>query len=128
GTIAAVYLDLARDVAHTPPLFIDQLVQVILRNVLDDCDDPFMLRAGELFFRPQRLATHQGALIAADQEQIGGIDPATVSPLVSILGLPAGAEIAILTEDNAASYWERSDRFEMAFDLTAGRRGVAALA
>ena len=24
-------------------------------------------------------------------------------------------------------YWERSDRFDMALDLTAGRRGVAAL-
>ena len=26
------------------------------------------------------------------------------------------------------SYWERSDRFDMALDLTAGRRGIAALA
>ena len=30
-------------------IFLDQLVQVVLRNILDDCDDVFMLRAAELF-------------------------------------------------------------------------------
>ena len=29
--------------------------------------------------------------------------------------------------DNAATYWERSDQFDLALDLTAGRRGLAAL-
>ena len=38
----------------TPPLFLNQLVHVILRNALDGCEDPFVLRAAELFFRPQR--------------------------------------------------------------------------
>ena len=33
----------------------------------------------------------------------------------------------MLNDDNAATYWERSDRFDMALDLTAGRRGLAAL-
>ena len=49
------------------------------------------------------------------------------SPLVSMLGLPTAAEIDVLNEDNAGMYWERSDSFNMALDLTAGRRGVAAL-
>ncbi|MBN8965203.1 MAG: hypothetical protein J0H89_07430, partial [Rhizobiales bacterium] len=31
-------------------------------------------------------------------------------------------------DDNADSYWERSDLFDMALDLTGGRRGLAALA
>ena len=34
----------------------------------------------------------------------------------------------MLNDDNADIYWERSDRFDMAIDLTAGRRGLAALA
>jgi hypothetical protein len=34
----------------------------------------------------------------------------------------------VLGEENAASYWERSDLFDMALDLTAGRRGLEALA
>ena len=55
-------------------------------------------------------------------------DPvAPLSPLVSMLGIPAAAAIDVLTEENAATYWQRSDRFDMALDLTAGRRGQAAL-
>jgi hypothetical protein len=33
-----------------------------------------------------------------------------------------------MTDDNAGTYWERSDLFDMALDLTGGRRGLAALA
>jgi hypothetical protein len=33
----------------------------------------------------------------------------------------------VLNDDNAHDYWERSDRFDMALDLTAGRRGLAAV-
>jgi hypothetical protein len=44
-----------------------------------------------------------------------------------MLGIPAGAQIDILTDDNAQSYWSRSDLFDMALDLTVGRRGMAAL-
>ena len=127
-TLEAAYLDLIRgNVGNTPPLFLNQLVHVILRNVLDGCSDPFVVRAAELFFRPQRLTTYQDALIAADEETIAGTDPAPLSPLVSMLGIPMGAEIDILTDHNADSYWSRSDLFDMALDLTVGRRGLAAL-
>jgi hypothetical protein len=44
-----------------------------------------------------------------------------------MLGLPSGAEIDVLSEANAGMYWKRSDAFDMALDLTAGRRGLAAL-
>src|SRR6185295_11011897 len=55
-TIEAAYLALVRHgVGKTPPLFINQLVHVILRNALDGCDDVFVLRAAEMLFRPQRL-------------------------------------------------------------------------
>lgn len=127
-TIEAAYLDLIGGKAGTtPPLFLNQLVQLILRNLLDGCADPFILRAAELFFRPQRLTIHEGALLAADEETISGIGAAPLSPLVAMLGIPAGAEIDILSDDNAASYWERSDRFDLALDLTTGRNGLAAL-
>src|SRR5215471_15036272 len=126
-TIEAAYLHLVRaGVGKTPPLFVNQLVHVILRNLLDGCDDPFVLRAAELLFRPQRLTTHGGSLIAADDELIAGASPHS-SPLVSMLGLPANAEIDVLNDDNAATYWARSDRFDTALDLTVGRRGLAAL-
>ena len=127
-TVEAAYLDLVRrGVGATPSLFINQLVHVILRNVLDGCEDVFMLRAAELFFRPQRLTVHGGSLIAADEETIAGAQPQTVSPLVAMLGLPAAGEVDVLNEVNAETYWERSDLFDMALDLTAGRRGLDAL-
>jgi hypothetical protein len=128
-TLEAAYTELVRHgLAGTPPLFINQLVHVILRNALDGVEDPRVLRAAELFFRTQRVTEHDDSLIAADEETIGGDNTSPVSPLVSMLGLPAEAEIDIINEDNAASYWERSDQFDMAIDLTAGRDGLAALA
>ncbi len=128
-TVEAAYLALVRDgVGGTPSLFLDQLVHVILRNALDGCADPFVARAGELFFRSQRLAVHEGALFAADEEKVAGFGDAPASPLASLADGPADREIEVLGDANAAGYWERSDRFDLAFELTAGRRGVAALA
>jgi hypothetical protein len=128
-TLEAAYLALVRDgVGRTPPLFINQLVHLILRNALDGCEDPFVLRAGELFFRPQLVTLHEGSLLAADEEVVAGTSATPVSPLVSMLGLPAGANIDVLHEDNAASYFARSDQHDMALDLTAGRDGVFAIA
>jgi hypothetical protein len=128
-TLEAAYLALMRRGAgRMPPLFINQLVHVILRNMLDGCDDAFVLRAAELFFRPQRITLHEGALLAADEERIAGSNPAPISPLVSMLGLEKSAHIDVLTDANAQDYFERSDACDMALDLTAGRRGLAALA
>lgn len=127
-TLEAAYAALLREgVGRTPPLFINQLVHVILRNALDGCDDVYVLRAAELFFREQRLTVHEQSLIAADEETISGIGEAPLSPLVSMLGLPAASEIDVLSDANADSYWERSDQFDMALDMTAGRRSLAAL-
>jgi hypothetical protein len=130
STIEAAYLAFIRErVKGTPPLFINQLVHVILRNILDACDDPWILRAAELFFRPQRMTVHEGSLLAADDETIAGRNATgPVSPLVGMLGLDNPAEIDVLTEGNADSYFQRSDRHDMALDLTAGRRGHRALA
>lgn len=127
-TLEAAYLELARRGAgRIPPLFLSHLVQVILRGALEGCDDPFMLRAAELLFRPQRMTIHEGSLIAADEEVIAGSSTGPLSPLISMLGLPTGAGIDILGDHNADSYWQRSDAFDMALDLTTGRRGLAAL-
>jgi hypothetical protein len=128
-TLEAAYSELCRQgLGRTPLLFINQLVHAILRNALDGVEDPRVLRAAELFFRPQRVTVHDGSLIAADEETIGGVNTAPVSPLVSMLGIPAEAGIDVINDDNAESYWERSDQFDMALDLTAGRDGLAALA
>jgi hypothetical protein len=129
-TLEAAYVDLVRgnSVGAFPQLFVNQLVHVILRNALDGVTDVRILRAAELFYRTQRVTLHEGSLIAADEEVIGGIGNAPTSPLVSMLGLPPEAAIDVLNNDNAASYFGRSDQFDMALDLTAGREGLVALA
>jgi hypothetical protein len=128
-TLEAAYVDLMRrGVGRTPPLFINQLVHVVLRNALNEVADPHILRAAELFFRTQRVTLHDGSLIAADEETIAGGVEAPASPLVSMLGLPLDAAIEVLNDNNAGSYWERSDRFDTALDLSGGRPGLAALA
>jgi len=126
-TIEAAYLDIIRRGIKVPHLFINQMVHVILRNALDDCDDPYVLRAAELLFRPQRMTLHEGSLIAADEETISGKSDTPVSPLVSMLGIPAAAEIDVMNDDNAGHYFEHSDQFHVALDLTGGRRGLQAL-
>jgi hypothetical protein len=128
-TLEAAYVDLVRrGVGSTPPLFINQLVHVILRNALDGVTEPRVIRAAELFFRTQRVTLHEGSLLVADEEIVGGGIQAPVTPLVSMLGLPAEANIAVLNDDNAEFYWQHSDQFDMALDLTGGRAGLVALA
>jgi Family of unknown function (DUF6352) len=128
-TLEAAYLALIRsDPVVLPPLFINQLVHVILRNALDGCADPYVLRAAELFFRPQRLVPHEHRLLLGDEETIGGTSPTPVLSLISMLDAGVGAEVDVLSEENAGTYWQRSDQFDLAFDLTGGTRGPAALA
>jgi hypothetical protein len=125
-TLEATYAALIRDRVHVPLIFVDQLGQLILRNALDQCDDAYVLRAAELFYRPQRLTVHEGSLLAADQEYVEthGTGP---SPLAEMFGLPQEPDIEVLSDANTHSYWERSDCFDLALDLTAGQRGLTAL-
>jgi hypothetical protein len=127
ATLENAYIDIARHGRRFPHLFINQLVQVILRNLLDECDDVSVLRAAELFFRSQQLASLNGCLISADGETYAELGSRRASPLNTLLGLWSGAEMDVLNESNADSYWERSDRFDLCLDLSAGRRGLAAL-
>jgi len=129
ATLEAAYLSLIRSRSiGLPPLFVNHLVHVILRNALDGCDDPFVLRAAELFFRPQRIMPHERALLLADEEIVGGSSPTPVLSLMSMLDATTDAQVDVLSDENAAGYWQRSDQFDMGLDLTGGRRAVAALA
>jgi uncharacterized protein DUF6352 len=126
-TLEAAYLDIIRRKIKFPHVLIGQLTQAILRNALDGCEDAFMLRAAEMFFRPQKLMIEEGSVVAVDEEMESLLDPEPRSPLVALLGLPATTQIDLLNDATAGSYWERSDRFDMALDLTPAQRGLAAL-
>ncbi|KWV50921.1 hypothetical protein AS156_13915 [Bradyrhizobium macuxiense] len=128
-TLEAAYLALVRSGSiNLPPLFLNQLVHVILRNALDGCEDSFVLRAAELFFRPQRIVPHEHSLLLGDEEVVGGTSPAPVLSLISMLGATSGTGIDVLSDANADSYWHRSDQFDLALDFSSGTRGPAALA
>jgi hypothetical protein len=118
-TIEAAYLRLATgEMAGIPPLFMTQLVHVILRNALHDCTDAPTVRAAELFFRPQRVTYHDNTILLADAEAIETHEQKRqASPLLAMLAPPAVAELTVLTADNEADYWGRSDAFDMVLNL-----------
>ena len=126
-TLEAAYLDMIRRQIRFPHVLIGQLTQAILRNLLDDCEDVFVLRAAEMLFRPQKLMLREGSVTAVDLETEALFGAKPRSPLVELLGLPSITDVDLLNDATAASYRARSDRFDMALDLTAGRRGAIAL-
>jgi hypothetical protein len=128
---AYLALVLAGDIG-VAPLMLDQLVHVLVRNMLDGIDDPFLARAGECFFRSQKVTIQDGAVLLADEETVemhartGGLG-ALGRLLVETGAPPRRVELDVMTEANAASYWARSDRFDMVLDLGFTRPGLDAL-
>ncbi|MGE5615680.1 MAG: DUF6352 family protein [Bacillota bacterium] len=98
------------------PELLDAIVRSIARAMLDGSDDPWMLRAAEMLFRPQRVASEGGQLLAADAGTLEA--SAQAGP----------ARMAVLTHENAGFYWLRDELHSFALDLTPGREGAAALA
>jgi len=133
GTVEACYVRLFRHVVDIPPLFIEQMVHVILRNVLDGCDDPLRLRAAELFFREQKATLRDGHALLADLETVerhaSGNRYGSVGRLiVEAQGDLATAELDVLDRANAALYWERESRYDTVISATYGRAALDALA
>lgn len=128
-TLEAAYAGIIRaGVSGVPPLFLDQLVHVILRAALDAEDDPFVVRAAECLFRPQRVTFHENTILLADAEMIEGHEADRhASPLLAMLGGPAVTSLDILKSANAGQYWQRSDAFDMVLDLGGAPSGRAAL-
>ncbi len=135
GTIEDAYLGIMFNAGPTPtpPLFVDQLAHVIVRALLDGRDDPLVARAGELFFRPQKITINDGAIMLADEETVEML--ATSSGYGSLGKLLVEAstplrtvELDVLNESNAANYWARDERYDTVLDLTFGRPGLDALA
>jgi Family of unknown function (DUF6352) len=129
-TVEAAYLDLVRDGARgIAPLFLNQLVHLILRNALDGCEDPYVLRAAELLFRPQRVSFHDGTALLADADVIETDEKgAGRSPLVAMLGKEPETSLDVLDDANGWTYWSRSDAFTMALNLGSNPRSREGLA
>ncbi len=128
-SLEAAYLRIVRERVNVPSIFINQLTQLVLRNALHGETEPMALRAAELFFRPQRVTFHEGAVLLADAETIEGHErDRHASPLLAMLGGPAVTALDVLTGDNAANYFERSDAFDTVLNLSGmgpARHGLA---
>jgi hypothetical protein len=131
GTLEAFYMNLFKGKVDIPPLFIEQLAHVILRNILDGCDDPLRLRAAELFFRDQKATLQDGHVLLADLETVemhaAGSRYGSVGRLiVEAQGDLAKTELDVIDRANAALYWERESRHDTVISLTYGRPALDA--
>ncbi|GBF26770.1 hypothetical protein MnTg02_01811 [bacterium MnTg02] len=123
GTIEGAYLAIIRSSrVDFPPVFLDQMVHLIIGNLLSNCKDPIQLRAGEIFFRKQVVTTDDGRVMLADEEvvkmhaQTGGAG--SLGQLLVESGTPMKKiELDVLNEDNKEIYWQRSDRFDTVVDF-----------
>ncbi len=133
GTVEGAYMALFKGAVDVPPMFVDQLAHVILRNVLDGTDDPLGLRAGELFFREQKATLKDGHVLLADLETVemhaSGHRYGSVGRLiVEAQGELGAADLDVLDSANAALYWERESRHDTVVSFTYGRPALDAFA
>ena len=131
-SLEAVYAALARGgAADLPPIFLSQLCHLILRNALEGCDDPYTLRAAELFYRGQLATVHDGTLLLADAEVIEAQQHAQhdmhSSPLTAMLAPKAFGEMDVMDDENAWTYWSRSDAHAMVMNIGGNPKARAGL-
>ncbi len=132
-TLEACYLDLFRrprvDIA---PPFVDALAQAIVRGMLDGTDDPWICRAGEIFFRLQRVSTEGGRVLAADAATLevftetGGFGNLGRLLRQQNTAMPE-VKMDVLNHENAQLYFLRDALHAYVLDLTPGSPGAAAL-
>lgn len=132
GTVEGCYMNLFKGGVDIPPLFIEQMVHVVLRNILDGSDDALRLRAAEIFFREQKATIQEGHVLLADLETVemhaSGSQYGSLGRLiVEAQGATAKTNLDVLERQNAALYWERESRHDTVISLTYGRPALDGL-
>ena len=134
ATVEECYLQtfLSPGAIPMPPLFVDQMAHVILRGLLEGCDDGLRARAAECLFRPQKVTINDGAVMAADAETVemyattGGFG--SLGQLIAEAQTPLRTvELDVLDEANAALYWTRDSRHDTVLNLNFAGDGLDAL-
>ena len=133
GTLEGAYLALFKSGSvDSPPLFIEQMVHVILRSLLEGTEDPLRVRAAELFFRDQKLNLQDSTILLADQETVemhaagnayGSIGRLIVEAQTSLKTI----ELDVLDKDNAHLYWKRESAYDTVISINHGRAAVEGL-
>jgi hypothetical protein len=133
GTVEGAYMNLFRGAIDVPPMFVDQLAHVVLRNLLDGAEDPLRLRAGEVFFREQKATVKDGHVLLADLETVemhaAGSRYGSIGRLiVEAQGELGSVDLDVLDRANADLYWSRDSRHDTVISLTYGRPALDAFA
>jgi uncharacterized protein DUF6352 len=116
-----------------PPLFVHELTQILLRHILGETAAPLEARAAEMLFRAQRVSVvPDGAVMAADVETVekyattGGFG--SLGELLAQNRTPTRTiDLDVLSEHNAAAYWDRDEQHDFAVSLNRGGRVLEAL-
>lgn len=145
GTLERAYRDFFVDsrgrprdfgMSGFPPLFADQLAQMIVRNILDKCEDGLMARAAELLFREQRAHVADGQVLLADLEAVemqaqaarDGTRYGNLGRLLVDAQTPLrSVDLDVIDTGNAGIYWVRDERHDTAIRINFGRAGLTAL-
>lgn len=133
GTVEGCYMSLFKGTVDVPPMFVDQLAHVILRNILEGASDALEARAGEIFFREQKATIKDGHVLLADLETVeshaaGGRYGSIGRLIVQAQGELGAVELDVLERANAELYWSRDSRHDTVVSLTYGRPALDALA
>jgi hypothetical protein len=133
-SLEAAYLTLFHaDGVDVPPLFVHELTRLLLRHILGENADPFDARAAEMLFRVQKISVlEDGAVMAADDQTVemyaatGGFG--SLGELLAQNRIQSRTiDLDVLSEESAATYWDRDERFDFAVSLNRGQATLAAL-
>ncbi|MEC7094556.1 MAG: DUF6352 family protein, partial [Pseudomonadota bacterium] len=98
-----------------PPLFLEQMTQIILRNIMDGETDTLKIRAAECLFRQQTVTLDDGRIMVADHATVQL--QAGMARMLQEGPAPDEVSIDILATETADEYWQRSDMFNTSVDL-----------
>lgn len=131
--LETAYAGMFAGTVDVPPLFLDQLAQIILRNVLHGVEDPLEARAGELFFREQRVSVDDGRILFADLETVemhaSGSAYGSLGRLIVEAKTPMkSVNLDVLDAENAPMYWLRDQRHDFVVAMNYARPALKAFA
>jgi hypothetical protein len=134
ASLEAAYVGLFQgEGVDVPPLLVHQLTQILLRHVLGTDADPLEARVAEMLFRAQKISVlEDGAVMAADDVTVemhaSGEAFGSLGELLGRNRTPVRTvDLDVIDRGNAETYWERSERFDMAVSLNRGQPALAAL-
>jgi hypothetical protein len=133
SSLEAAYAGLFAGSVDVPPLFLDQLAHIVLRNVLDGVEDPLEARAGEVFFREQKVSIDDGRILLADLETVemhaSGSAYGSLGRLIVEAQTPMkSVNLDVLDAENAPMYWMRDQRHDYVVAFNYGRPALKAFA